>query len=89
MNKAKKELIENFLKKANILINIGNSPAIEIAYKKGEIVIDVKNPMLLMELGIDFDFLKKSDKKESVIRKCLKELGFRIKLRYKFFQVEL
>ena len=89
MDSSRKELIEKFFKKASIAVMIDKSPAVEISCKKNEIIIDVKNPLLLMGLGLDMNMLKKKDKKGSVIRKVIKELGFKLKLRYKFFEIEL
>jgi hypothetical protein len=88
MDSSKRELIENFFKKAEIVVMIDKSPAVQVSCKKGDIIIDVKNPMLLMGLGLDLDMLK-GDKKKSVIRKAIKEMGFKIKLRYKFFEIDL
>ena len=82
-------MIEKFFKKASVAVMVDKSPAVEISCKKGDIIIDVKNPLLLMGMGLDMDMLKKKDKKGSVVRKAIKELGFKIKLRYKFFEIEL
>ena len=89
MDQGRKEIIEKFFKKASIAIMIDKAPAVEISHRKGEIVIDVKNPLLLMGLGIDLDVFRKKDDKNSVIRKAIKEMGFKIKLKYKFFEIEL
>jgi hypothetical protein len=89
MNPPRKELIENFFKKASVVVMIDKTPAVEVSCKKGEIVIDVKNPLLLMGLGLDLNMIKKKDEKRSVIRKAIKEMGFKLKLRYKFFEIDL
>jgi hypothetical protein len=89
MDPGRKHLIEKFFRKANVAIMIDKTPAVEISYRKGEFIIDVKNPLLLMGLGIDLDMFKKKDDQKSVIRKAIKEMGFKIKLRYKFFEIEL
>lgn len=89
MDPKRKEMIEKFFRKAKIAVTIDKATAVEIGYSKGEIIIDVKNPLLLMGLGLDLDMLKKKDKKDSVIRKAIKEMGFKLKLRYKFFEIEL
>lgn len=88
MDPKRKELIEKFFKKASVVIMMDKAPAVEICYNKGEFIIDVKNPLLLMGLGLDLDLLKK-DKSKSVIRKAIKDMGFKIKLRYKLFEIEL
>ena len=88
MDKKRKDLIEKFFKKASIAIMIDKSPAVEVKYMDGVFVIDVKNPLLLMGLGLDLDLLKR-DNKNSVIRKAIKEMGFKITLRYKVFEIDL
>ena len=88
MDSSKKKLMENFFKKANIVVMVDKSPAIDISYKKGAIIIDVKDPLLLMGLGLDMNMFKKDDK-NSVIRKAIKDMGFKIKLKYKFFEIEV
>jgi hypothetical protein len=88
MDSKRKELVEKFFKKASIAILIDKSPAVEIGFRKGEFIIDVKNPILLMGLGLDIAMLRK-DKGKSVIRKAIKDMGFKIKLRYKLFEIDL
>jgi hypothetical protein len=88
MEQARKEMIEKFFRKASIAVMIDKSPAAEILLKNGEFIIDIKNPLLVMGLGLDLNLLKQS-KKKSVFRKALKDLGFKIKIRYKFFELEL
>jgi hypothetical protein len=88
MDPERKDMIEKFFKKASVVIMMDKTPAVEICYKKGEFIIDVKNPLLLMGLGLDLDLLKK-DNKKSVIRKAIKNMGFKIKLKYKMFEIEL
>ena len=87
MDPERRELIEKFFRKARLVIMIDKSAAVEIGYSKGEFLIDVKNPMLLMSLGLDMHLLKNRGK--SVIRKAIKDMGFKIRLRYKLFEVEL
>ncbi len=87
---SRKELIEKFFRKAKITVTIDESDVVEISHRKGEIIIDIKNPFLLMGLGIDLDMLKKKkDSQNSVIRKFIKELGFKIKVRYKFLEFDV
>ena len=86
---SRKEMVEKFFKKASLVVMIDDSPAVELGYKNGSIIIDIKNPILLMSLGLDMDLLKKRDSKKSVFRKMLKDMGFKIKLRYKFFEIDL
>jgi hypothetical protein len=85
-------MIENFFKRGSIIIDVDGSPAAEVKLKKDVILIEVKNPILLMSLGLDLDMIHMSfgkDKGKSVIRKVIKDMGYKIKLRYKLFELDL
>ncbi len=88
MDPKRMELIEKFFGKARLVIMIDESAVAEVNYKKGEFTIDVKKPLPLMGLGIDMQLLK-TGKEKSVIRKAIKDLGFRIKLKYKLLEIEI
>jgi hypothetical protein len=88
MDPERRALIEKFFRKARLVVMIDKSPAVEIGYRKGEFIIDVKSPILLMSLGLDMHLLRKGNEK-SVIRRAIKEMGFGIKLRYKLLEMEL
>ena len=88
MDPKRKELIEKFFRKARVVIMINDSPVVEVGYKKGVFTIDVKNPILLMGLGLDLKLLSR-DEKKSVIRKAIKDMGFEIKLKYGRLEIDL
>ena len=85
----RKDFIEKFFRRAGLAVMVDGKPAIEVKCSKGVFIIDVKNPLLLMGLGLDLDMLRKKDDKKSVVRKFIKDMGFKIKLRYKFFEIDL
>jgi hypothetical protein len=89
MDKERIDFLEKFFKKASVVVKIDKSDAVEVTFSKGVFTIDVKNPLALMGLGLDLDMLKSKDNKKSVIRKAIKDMGFKIKLRYKFFEIDL
>ncbi len=89
MDKERKDFLEKFFKKASVVVMIDKSPSVEVTFSKGVFTINVKNPLALMGLGLDLDMLKSKDNKKSVIRKAIKDMGFKIKLRYKFFEIDL
>ena len=88
MEPSRKEMIEKFFRKATIAVMIDDNQAAEIILRKNEFIIDIKHPLLVMGLGLDLDLLKQK-KKGSVFRKALRDVGFKIKLKYKFFELEL
>jgi len=89
MDPKKQELLEKFFSKANVIVEVDGKPSVEINFKEKTIIIDIKNPLALMGLGLDMDMLKKDKGKDSVIRKMIKDLGYKIKLKYKFFEIDL
>ena len=89
MDPKKRELIKKFFEKANVIVEIDGKPSVDIRLQKDTIVIDVKHPLALMGLGLDLDMLKRDKGKDSVIRKTIKDLGYKIKLKYKFFEIDL
>jgi hypothetical protein len=88
MEPERRELIEKFFRKARVVVMIDKSAVVEIGYRKGAFMIDVKNPVLLMGIGLDLKLLSRS-KGKSVIRKAIKEMGFGLKLRYGRLEFDL
>ncbi len=89
MGQSGKEIIKEFLEQAGITVMIDDTSAAEVSCSNGIFMIDVRNPMLIMNMGLDLDFLRKRKKGKSIFRKAIKEMGFRIKLRYKLFEIDL
>ena len=89
MDQKKREMIEKFFKKASVIIEVDGKPSVTVNLKGNTILIDVQNPLALMSLGLDLDMIKKDNGKGSVIRKTIKDMGYKIKLKYKFFEFEL
>ncbi|MFH1445367.1 MAG: hypothetical protein ABIF08_02715 [Nanoarchaeota archaeon] len=81
------QLLENVSGKANIVFYIENKPAFIVHFKNKEIKIEVKNPILALEFGIQEMF--KKNKADKPILSSAKKLGFKIKIKYKFFELEL
>jgi hypothetical protein len=81
------KILEGIGGRARLVVFIGRKPAFEIAINNKEIIIDVKNPILALDFGIQELFKgKKPDKK---ILNELKKLGYTIKIKYKVFKLEL
>lgn len=71
------------------MIMVGNKPAIEVKLHDREIIIDVKNPVLAIELGLEEYFGDVKNKSRGSLRKKLKSMGYRIKVKYKIFELDL
>lgn len=71
------------------MIMVGNKPAIEVKLHDREIIIDVKNPVLAIELGLEEYFGDVKNKPRGSLRKKLKSMGYKIKIKYKIFELDL
>ena len=84
-------LMRNILEMVNgkfhFYLYVGNSPAVEIILRNREIIADIKNPLLAMELGLKQ--LGKGPSLNSYILKQVKSAGFKVKVKYKMFELEI
>ena len=87
-----KKRIENFLErisgKVHFIILIKNKPALEIRLRNKEIIVDIKNPILALTLGLG-QFTKKKNHADFGWVNELKRLGYKIKIKYKMFKFDL
>lgn len=82
-------ILETVFGKVHFVITVGNKPAIEIKLEEKEIIVDVKNPVLAIELGMEeFVASRRKDKKNSLLKR-LKSMGYTIKIKYKFLELDI
>jgi len=82
------DIFKSIAGKAHFMIYMGNNPAAEIEMKDKEIMVDIVNPVALVELGIE-EFISKKGTQDIEVIKKIKEAGYRIKIRYKMLEMEL
>jgi hypothetical protein len=82
-------ILETIFGKVHFMILVGNKPAIEVKLHDRDIIIDVKNPILAIELGLEEYFGDMKNKPKGSLLKKLKSMGYRIKVKYKFFELDL
>lgn len=91
-------ILETIFGKVHFVITVGNKPAIEIKLHDKEITVDIKNPILAIEFGLE-ELLEhmpsdkgsgkgKQESPESMLKK-LKSMGYTIKVKYKIFELDL
>ena len=80
------ELLKNVSGKATLSININGKEAFDVLVDEKEITVDVKDPFALLEFGLG-EIMKKKGKSRTVQK--LKDAGFKVKVKYKLFKVEL
>lgn len=73
---------------ANCSINIKGKEAAVISLEGKELLLDVKDPFAFMDLGLIGHFMKGRGSSSGAIGR-LKEAGFRVRLKYKGFKVDL
>ncbi|HLD41922.1 MAG TPA: hypothetical protein VJB06_02715 [archaeon] len=78
------ELLKNVSGKASASINISGKEVLAVSLDGKEITIDVKDPFAVLDFGLD----RLKTGKSGTVQK-LKDSGFKIKLKYKMFKVEL
>jgi hypothetical protein len=78
------EIIEG---RVHFVVFVGKLPAAEIELKDKEIIVEIKNPLLAMELGIK-EFLEKRDKDLGLFKK-IKKMGYKIRIKYSVFEFEI
>ena len=87
-----REKMERFLKrisgKVHLIILIKNKPALEIRFRNKVIIVDIKNPILALTLGLE-QFSKKKGSGDFGWVDELKKLGYKIKIKYKMFKFDL
>ena len=81
-------LLERMVGKLRFYIYIGDRAAAEvIVNEEKEIIIDIKNPVLAIQAGIDTFITKKGFDSENL--KKIKKMGYKIKVKYKGFVFDL
>jgi hypothetical protein len=79
-------ILETVFGKVHFMVFVGESPALEVNMHDKEITVEIKNPVLAMEMGLEG--LAKKNSMGSTMKK-LKAMGYTIKIKYKIFELDL
>lgn len=82
------DIFKTIVGRAHFMIYMGKSPAAEIELNGRLVLVDIVNPIAAVELGIEEFLSRKGTQDIEVIRK-IKEAGYRIRVKYKTFEMEL
>ena len=76
--------------KVHILVTVGTRPALEVVFEENVIVLDIKNPILAIEAGLE-EMIRRRHKITFDSKRLdgLKDLGYKIKIRYRGLEFEL
>jgi hypothetical protein len=94
LGKGSAGVLEKFLErvfgKVHIYVTVGKRPAIEVIFEEPFIIIDVKNPLLAAEAGLD-QMLKRRGTVTFDSKRLggLKKMGYKIKVRFRGMEWEL
>ena len=70
------------------MIFMGKHAAAEISMKGKNIIIDIKNPLIALEFGIE-QILKGEEQLDKQLLHRVKGMGYTIRIRYKMLEVDL
>lgn len=82
-----KDILEVFQGRLRLHLRLDGKPAADIVLTPREVIVDIQNPLLALELGIKN--IGKENPINSYILKMAKAAGYRIKVKYKIFEIEL
>ena len=80
------DILRSIVGRVHFMVYLGKFPAAEIELKDKEILIHIKNPLLALELGIEEMLSKKVD---ISVLDSIKEMGYKVKIKYKILEIEL
>lgn len=81
-------LLEGMVGKLHFYVFIGKNVAAEVIIEENKIItIDIKNPVLAIKAGIDS--LLRDRKMDSLMMTKIKDLGYKVKIKYKTFEFEV
>lgn len=80
-------ILEKLFGKVHIYIFVGERKAAELILEDKTVTVDIKNPILAVEAAIEEMARKK--RLGSAKLKDLKSMGYKVKIKYKVFEVEL
>ncbi len=88
MNGILGEIFRSIVGRVHFMIYLGKAPAAEIEIKDKNIVVNIIHPLIALELGIEELMSKKGNYDISILKK-IEKAGYRIKIKYKMFEMEL
>lgn len=82
------QLFNDVVGKAHFMVFMGKHAAAEINLDGKNITVDIKNPLIALEFGIE-QLLKGEGEIDVKILERVKALGYRIKIKYKMFELDI
>jgi hypothetical protein len=84
-----KDVLEIFAGRVRLHLSFDGKPAIDVVLTPGEVLIEIMNPLIALEMGIN-QLVKGSDNNfNSYVLKMVKATGYKVKVKYKVLEFEL
>lgn len=80
------QILEKICGRVHFLVFVDGNPAAEVELKDKEIFVEIKNPILAIEFGLE-EFFSSGGKTNAF--KKIKDLGYKIRIKYRMFEVKL
>ena len=81
------KIAESFYGNVHFMVMMGNKPALEIFFHNKDIIVEVKNPILAVEVGLQEVMTHR--RFDSALVDKIKSMGYTIKIKYKFLELDL
>ncbi|MBN1896403.1 MAG: hypothetical protein JW789_01600 [Candidatus Aenigmarchaeota archaeon] len=81
------DILEVFDGRLRFHLFLDGKPAVDIVIHAGEVVAEIKSPLLALEMGIQH--IGKESKINSYVLEMIKKAGWKVKVKYKIFELEL
>ena len=82
------EIFRSIVGRVQFMVYLGKAPAAEIELIDKDIVVKIIHPIIALELGIE-EFLSRKGEKDLQMVNKLRKMGYKVKIRYKWFEVDL
>ncbi len=82
------EIFRSIVGRVHFMVYLGKSPAAEIELVDKDIIVNIIHPIIALELGIE-EFLSRKGEKDVQVIKRLRKMGYKIRIKYKWFEVDL
>ena len=81
------DILEVFKGRLHFHLFVDGKQAVDIVLTPGEIIIEIKNPMLALEMGVQQ--IGKKQGISSYMLKAVKAAGYKVKIKYKLLEFEI
>jgi hypothetical protein len=81
------DMLEVFKGRLRFHLAVDGKPALDIVITPGEAILEIKNPILALEMGIQQ--MGKKPGLRSYVLKAVKAAGYRVKVKYKLIEFEI